>query len=39
MNSLRARDGGRLRDVDRQYLSDRLDYLARRIQYMEQVHR
>ena len=37
--NLRARDGGQLRDVDRQYLSDRLDYLARRIQYMEQVHR
>ena len=39
MTTLRARDGGQLRDVDRQYLSDRLDYLARRIEYLEQIHR
>ena len=33
--TLRNRDGGQLRDDDRQYLSDRLDYLSRRIQWME----
>jgi len=37
--TLRTRDGGQLRDVDRQYLNDRLEYLAQRIQWMESVHR
>lgn len=36
---LRERDGGQLRDEDRQYLNDRLDYLTRRVQWMESVHR
>ena len=36
---LRAQDGDQLRDTDRQYLQDRLDYLSRRIQWMETVRR
>ena len=38
-STLRTRDGGQLREEDRQYLGDRLDYLSRRIQWMESVHR
>jgi hypothetical protein len=38
-SSLRARDGGQLSATDRQYLNDRLDYLSRRIKWMETVHR
>ena len=37
--TLRSRDGGELRAEDRQYLNDRLDYLSRRIQWMESSRR
>jgi hypothetical protein len=37
--ALRSRDGGALRDTDRQYLGDRLEYLGQRVAWMESVHR
>jgi len=39
IGALRDRNGGQLREEDRQYLSDRLDYLSKRVQWMESVHR